>query len=130
LQFDNVIYDGEKFTLIDWRQDFAGRTEYGDWYYDLAKLLGGIYMNYDYIKLGLMRVEQFGNALTFDFARRANTFAYQETLREYSAGYGLDWRRILTITALIYLNMAPLHAAPFDVLLYGMAQQLLSEIYA
>lgn len=130
LQFDNVIYDGEKFTLIDWRQEFAGRTEYGDWYYDLAKLLGGIYLNYDYIKRGLMRVEHDGAALEFDFARRANTFTYQELLREYAAGYGLDWKRVLTLTGLIYLNMSPLHAAPFDVLLYALAQQLLSEVLA
>ncbi len=130
LQFDNLIYDGNRFTLIDWRQEFAGKTEYGDWYYDLAKLLGGIYLNYDYIKLGLMRVRHDGDALEFDFARRANTFAYQEILREYCAGYGLDWKKIMTITALIYLNMSPLHVAPFDTLLYGLSQQLLTEILA
>lgn len=127
---DNAIWDGNKFTLIDWRQDFAGKLEYGDWYYDLAKMLGAIYLNYDYIKLGLMRVEQDGDAVEFDFARRANTFAYQEILREYTQRYGLDWKRILTLMALIYLNMAPLHAAPFDLLLYSLAQQLLTEILA
>lgn len=130
LQFDNIITDGKNFTLIDWRQEFAGKTEYGDWYYDLAKLLGGIYLNYDYIKLNLMRVTQNGDALEFDFARRANTFAYQEILREYTRQYDLDWKRIMTLTGLIYLNMSPLHVAPFDTLLYGLSQQLLSEILA
>jgi len=126
---DNTIYDGDKFTLIDWRQDFAGEIMYGDWYYDLAKLLGCIYVNYDLIKLGLMKVRRDGAALEFDYARRANTFAYQEILREYAARYGLEWRRIMILTALIYLNMAPLHTAPFDALLYGLAQQLLTEIF-
>ncbi len=128
LQFDNIIYDGTKFTLIDWRQEFAGRTDYGDWYYDLAKLLGGIYLNYDYIKLGLMSVQHDDTVLDFDFARRAQTFAYQEILRLYVLKMGLDWTRIQTITGLIYLNMAPLHVAPFDKLLYGLAQQILTEV--
>lgn len=130
LQFDNVIYDGKKFTLIDWRQEFAGRTEYGDWYYDLAKLLGGIYLNYDYIKLNLMQVSHQGDVFEYDYARRANTFAYQEILHDYVLRNGLEWRRVQLITGLIYLNMAPLHVAPFDVLLYGLAQQLLTEVLA
>jgi thiamine kinase-like enzyme len=128
LQFDNILMDGDTFKLIDWRQEFAGKTEFGDWYYDVAKLLGGIYLNYDYIKLGLMQVTQQGDALEYDFARRASTYAYQEQLRDYAAKRGLDWRRVMTITGLIYLNMAPLHVAPFDVMLYGMGQQLLSEV--
>ena len=41
--FVNLLYmKKNKFTLIDWRQDFAGETEFGDLNYDLAKLLGGI----------------------------------------------------------------------------------------
>ena len=52
LQFDNIIYNKKlnKFILIDWRQDFAGQIEFGDLYYDIAKLYGGILLNYDYIK--------------------------------------------------------------------------------
>ncbi|MGZ5280612.1 MAG: NTP transferase domain-containing protein, partial [Pseudobdellovibrionaceae bacterium] len=51
LQFDNIIFDEEKksFKLLDWRQEFAGHVEFGDLYYDLAKLYGGIILNYDYI---------------------------------------------------------------------------------
>jgi hypothetical protein len=130
LQFDNIIYDGSKFTLIDWRQEFAGKIEYGDWYYDLAKLLGGIYLNYDYIKLGLMQVRNNGDDLQYDFARRANTFAYQEILHDYVLRNGLEWRRVQLLVGLIYLNMSPLHVAPFDMLLYGLAQQMLSEVLA
>ena len=52
LQFDNIIFGG-KFSLIDWRQDFAG-SFYGDKYYDLAKLYGGMLINYDRIKQNKM----------------------------------------------------------------------------
>jgi hypothetical protein len=52
LQFDNIIYEqsNNKFTLIDWRYDFGGLGPIGDLYYDFAKMLGGIHMNYQEIK--------------------------------------------------------------------------------
>ena len=49
LQFDNIIYSKNKFKLIDWRDSFDGRNK-GDIYYDFAKLLGGIDLNYKFIK--------------------------------------------------------------------------------
>src|SRR5690606_5660940 len=53
LHFENLVHDPEtgRFTLLDWRQDFAGEIEFGDWYYDLAKLHGGLLLDYDYIRL-------------------------------------------------------------------------------
>ena len=35
-----------KFILIDWREDFGENVEYGDLYYDIAKLYGGMILNY------------------------------------------------------------------------------------
>ena len=43
LQFDNIlITNDKKFKLIDYRDNFGGKIEYGDKYYDLAKLYGGM----------------------------------------------------------------------------------------
>ena len=52
LHFDNSIYNQKRksFSLIDWRSDFAGKLKYGDKYYDLAKLYGGLLMDYSKIK--------------------------------------------------------------------------------
>lgn len=36
--FENIIEQDDGFKLLDWRQDFGGIVEYGDVYYDLAKL--------------------------------------------------------------------------------------------
>jgi len=130
LHFDNVITDGEHFTLIDWRQDFSGEVAFGDWYYDLAKLMGGIYLNYDYIKQGLMRFEQEGNAVWIDFAVRDQAFAYAQQLRAFIEKEGLDAQRVELLRGLIYLNMAPLHHTPFDRLLYALAQVTLTRALA
>ena len=45
-----ILKREKKFCLIDWRQDFDGHIEFGDIYYDLAKMYGGILLNYDYVK--------------------------------------------------------------------------------
>ena len=38
---DNIIDEGDKFTIIDWRQNF-GDSLTGDVYYDLAKFNHGM----------------------------------------------------------------------------------------
>ena len=48
LQFDNILFN-RKFILIVWRDSFAGH-KLGDIYYDLAKLMGGLIINYKLIK--------------------------------------------------------------------------------
>ena len=50
LQFDNIIKTDSDFKLIDWRSDFGGNTTYGDVYYDLAKLYGGVLISYKNMK--------------------------------------------------------------------------------
>ncbi len=127
LQFDNIIYDraGDAFLLLDWRQDFGGDVNSGDQYYDLAKLNGGILLAYDFIKKGLFAYEESGAEITFDFASRHLAGEYFGILRAFVQEQGLDWERVNLMTALIFLNMAPLHHYPFDKLLYALGRQSL-----
>ena len=53
LQFDNIIHHKKKFSLIDWRDTFDKYINCGDLYYDLAKLYGGLILNYDYLPVWL-----------------------------------------------------------------------------
>ena len=50
MQFDNIIKSNGEYIFIDWRDTFGGQIKYADSYYDLAKLYGGICMNYSYMK--------------------------------------------------------------------------------
>lgn len=129
LQFDNILYDEatHAFTLLDWRQDFAGEVGFGDLYYDLAKLHGGIILNYDYIKLNLLTYEENSEGIGFDFAQRYQTNTYLGMLAAYIERHGYDLRKVRILNALIYLNMAPLHHFPFDKMLYSLGRQMLCE---
>jgi choline kinase len=127
LQFDNILYDvvSDSFTLLDWRQDFGGHVEFGDLYYDLAKLYGGIILNYDYIKLNLLTYTESEQGIFFDFAQRFQSDTYLHILSDYIQQNGYDLARVRLLVALIYLNMSPLHCYPFDKMLYALGRQML-----
>lgn len=127
LQFDNILFDATRreFTLLDWRQDFGGRVEFGDLYYDLAKLYGGIVLNYDFIKLNLLNYAESEQGITLDFAQRFTTKNYLRQLGQYISDNGYDLIKVKILVALIYLNMSPLHHYPFDKMLYSLGRELL-----
>ncbi len=128
LQFDNILYDQatRTFKLLDWRQDFAGHTTFGDLYYDLAKMRGGIIVNYDYIKRNLLNYREDGDRATFDFAQRYQSGRLLDILDDYVRSRGLDVDKVGLLAALIYLNMAPLHHYPFDKMLHALGHVLMA----
>jgi len=127
LQFDNILYDKEsdKFTLLDWRHDFAGNIEFGDLYYDLAKMYGGIILNYDYIKLNLLNYDEDEDNIYLDFAQRWQTNTYLQIMTDFIIDNKYDIEKVRILVALIYLNMSPLHHYPFDKMLYSLGRELL-----
>lgn len=129
LQFDNVLYDlsSNSFKLLDWRQDFGGEVEFGDLYYDLAKLYGGIILNYDYIKMNLLSYFELNDDIFIDFAKRFQSDNYLRILEEFICERGYDLARVKLLVSLIYLNMSPLHHYPFDKLLYSLGRLMLNH---
>lgn len=127
LQFDNIIYGPEGFRLLDWRQDFGGRLDVGDLYYDLAKLLGGIRLNYAFVKRNLLSYEEKDGCVKIDVMQSMMTNAYEKLLLDYIAEQGLSVQHTEVVLGLIYLNMAPLHHAPFDKFLFALAQRTLTN---
>jgi hypothetical protein len=125
LQFDNVIYDKKlnKFTLIDWRQDFSGQIEFGDMYYDFAKLLGGITLNYDLIKKALMDFRESATDVHFDFAQRYSAIMFETVLKDFVERKGYCFERVQLLVGIIFINMSPLHHYPFDKLLCCLGRQ-------
>lgn len=124
LQFDNVVATpGGGFTLLDWRQDFAGRTDAGDLDYDLAKMLGGIRIDYARVKTGAIshRIDAGGDARLDVPACRAAAELEPALLARASA-LGRDPRRIELLVGLLHLSMTPLHGEPFSSALRDLAR--------
>ena len=115
LQFDNIIYgDNDEFKLIDWRQDFGGLINYGDLYYDLSKLYGGLHVSYFEVKRGQFSYHRQGNSVQISVASDNYLEKCIEIFRDFVERKKLDQKKIDILVGLIFLNMAPMHKAPFS----------------
>ena len=136
LQFDNVLLvhnqrpGTNQFVLLDWRQDFAGLIEYGDMYYDLAKLYGGLIISYKLIKQNKFSCDIRGDNITFDLQTTEDLVQARHLYERFIEENGYDLQKVKLITSLIFLNMSPLHHAPFDVLLYYLGKSMLYKTLA
>jgi hypothetical protein len=112
---DNIIETKDGFTLIDWRQDFAGNLEIGDVYYDLSKLNHNLSINHDIVNKNL-----------FDYSKdncyiliNSKLKECQEILHQFIKENGYDLKKVEVLTSIIWINMAPLHEYPFNNFLFN-----------
>jgi choline kinase len=125
---DNILLTDKKyqiigneyniFTLLDWRQDFAGDISAGDKYYDLAKLNHNLILNHRILLDNNFVVNIEKNGVHCDVHRSQNMVNCQETYLDLLSKKGLDIIKIKILTALIWLNMSPLHTYPLNNFLY------------
>ncbi len=133
LQFDNILVRPEarkardKFVLLDWRHEFGGLTHIGDLYYDLAKLYGGMTISYPLIKEGMFDAGDNGTDGHFHYFVKNDVLEAREQYEQFLAAEGYDLNKVKILTALIFLNMAPLHHAPFDKMLHHLGRRMLHK---
>ena len=85
-------------------------------------MLGGILLDYQAVKADkLDYTEQAGIARLNDCSI-PSAEDYSKRLKAWCEEKHLDWRKVELLVAIIYLNMSPLHEAPFDKYLFALAQ--------
>ena len=127
LQFDNIIFNGDDFKLIDWRQSFGNSTEYGDIYYDLAKLYGGILISYYDMKKNNFSFDNIDDNIILKYEPSKNLKLFKHYYEKWVIENGYDMNKIKTLTFLIYLNMTAMHDSPFDLFLFYFAKKLIGN---
>jgi len=116
---DNIIKTDNIYKLIDWRQDFAGDLEFGDKYYDLAKLRHNIYLNHDNISNNLFTLEYINDySVNIDLKCNYMLIRQIEDFDKFILDNDLDLFKVKILTSLIWINMAPLHQSPLNNFLY------------
>ncbi len=124
LQFDNILLKDEGgFLLLDWRQDFSGIVDFGDLYYDLAKLNGGMKVSYKLIKqnkFSFHKDDQGKITIAHDAPKELNRA--RRIFNNYLNNKDLDVAKVNILTGLIYLNMSPMHHEPFDHFIYNLGK--------
>lgn len=132
LQFDNVIVDETgNFTLIDWRDDFGKAGLVGDVNYDLAKLYGGIQINYREMRDSSNAIANHGDKdVSIGLKTAAAGISELQTQRyfeQWATKNGFCMETIKTLTGLIFLSMCPIHEQPFSDYLFYKAKEMLSD---
>jgi choline kinase len=112
---DNIIETEDGFKLIDWRQDFAGNLKVGDLYYDLAKLNHNLTINHDIINKNLFNSSKENCYVLINSKLKE----CEEILHLFITNNGLDLKKVKVLTAIIWINMAPLHEYPFNNFLFN-----------
>lgn len=131
LQFDNVLLSKQnEFHLLDWRSDFAGVTSYGDCYYDLAKMYGGLELSYKIMRDFEKNItyEKIDKTVLFDYARNENLLKFKNVFREKVVAAGFDMDKIEILTSLVYLNMSPLHKSPMQEMLFFKSMRMMEGL--
>lgn len=128
LHFENIIKTKKDFILIDWRSSFGDILEYGDLYYDLGKLLHGLWINHKIIKENHFEISIDDSEVQFDIYQKKSLTECESILRDFSEDMGYSWYKIQIIASLILFNIAPLHHDPYSKLLYFYGIEKLSEL--
>tara|TARA_B100001248_G_scaffold250487_1_gene224621 strand:- start:16340 stop:17923 length:1584 start_codon:yes stop_codon:yes gene_type:complete len=132
LHFENILKTGSGYSLLDWRQNFGGLIDYGDMYYDLAKLNHGLIISHSIIKEKLFNITIQGKQIYFDFNRKNNLMKAQVKFNQFLEKNNLSKYKVDILTNLIFLNIAALHTYPYSIFLYflgifGLNEAILSN---
>jgi dTDP-glucose pyrophosphorylase/thiamine kinase-like enzyme len=115
---DNILKTDRGYTLLDWRQNFGGLLQSGDMYYDLSKLNHNLTVNHEIVNSDLFTIKVDKDVVTCDILRKENLVQCQRALFEFLRENGYNIKKVKVLTALIWLNMSPLHHHPFDLFLF------------
>ena len=129
LHFENILLsESGEFFLLDWRQNFGGILEYGDIYYDLAKLYHGLIISHELINRNLFSVIKNDNIISYNFLRKNSLVENEKQLFEYISQKGLDEYKVKLLTSIIFLNIAPLHHYPYSKMLFYLGKESLYNL--
>lgn len=128
LQPENIIVKKNGFVLIDWRHSFKDIIEYGDIYYDLAKLYHALIISNEIIRNGKYNIESADlRNVHFNYQTKDNLMEFKNLFDEFLVREKYDLNKVKVLTSLIYLNIAPLYNQPYNIFLYYLGKDMLAE---
>jgi hypothetical protein len=123
--FENILYNQGQFIFLDWRQNFGGSLSIGDIYYDLAKLLHGLIVSHEQVAHNEYHVQWSDNEINFDLLRKQSLVECEKRYLTWLDSEGYDRRKVLILTALVFLNIAALHHYPYSLMLFALGKYML-----
>jgi choline kinase len=119
LHADNVIIAVDSVVLIDWRDCFGDSMDIGDMYYDLAKFFHTLNFSVNAMDNNFFQCTEV-EPHSFSLSHRIEYGQYDavEAFWHFCKENRLDKNRIRFISALVFINMAPLYSENLGKYLY------------
>ena len=119
LQPENIIYNfKKKFILLDWRENFGASKIYGDIYYDFAKLHHALEITGKVIRANKYDVKINEKEVEYYFDIGPHLIRNLKIFENFICDNGFDVTKVRILSALVLLNIAPLHHYPYSELLF------------
>ncbi len=125
LHFENIIKNKNKIFLLDWREDFSGIKNYGDIYYDLAKINHGLIIDHSIIKQSKFDIKIDKKNIKFSFKQSKENKDCQKLFFKFLKDNNYSLIKVKILTSLIFLNIAGLHHYPYSIFLYYLGKRSL-----
>ncbi|MFI5407049.1 MAG: hypothetical protein ACHQ1D_11125, partial [Nitrososphaerales archaeon] len=85
-------------------------------------------LNYKMVKQHDFEYYEMSNRIWIEIPAVDDIEIYEAMLESWVINNSLNWKKVKTLVPLIYLNMAPLHEAPFDKFLIALSQLHFSQL--
>jgi GTP:adenosylcobinamide-phosphate guanylyltransferase len=131
LQPENVIYNPntKTFNLIDFRPRFGDDTEIGDIHYDISKLLHGCLVSNRVVSANKYSLNINGDKAHINIPKLSELQVLHDVLMlEIKYVKDIDIKMCLFMTALHYINIAPLYKSDYGVFLFLLGKMILYKI--
>ena len=125
LHFENIIINSKKIKLLDWRQDFGSSLNYGDIYYDFAKLLHGMIVSHDIVLKNQFEVIKEKNNIHIKIRKKLNNLVSIKLFEKWVKLKNYNFKKIKIICGLVYLNIAALHHNPYSIFLFYLGKLMI-----
>jgi aminoglycoside phosphotransferase (APT) family kinase protein len=126
--FSNIVCTPDKkFKFLDWRQDFGGSIEYGDIYYDFAKMYHSFLFPHPSITDNKFYIKEFNDKIKTFIEIPYEIERSKDVFETFISAMGYDFWKVRILTAIVLLNMSPLHEEPIDKYLYYFAKYFLFD---
>jgi len=129
LHFENILYSKKKgkICFLDWRHEFSGSLKVGDIYYDLAKMLHGLFVSHDSITRNDYLIEIRKSKVRINIKNKKIYHNYIKMYYNWLKKNKYDIKKVNILTGLIFLNICALHHFPYSIFLYYMGKKILIE---
>ena len=125
LHFENIIINPKEIKLLDWRQDFGSNLNYGDLYYDFAKLLHGMIVSHKFVLKNEFKITKNKNNINIKIKKEINNLASIKIFENWIKLKKYNFKKVKIICGLIYLNIAALHHFPYSFFLFYLGKLMI-----